>query len=84
MGFSYFLTAMADISRAMNAGVLKTREGDEIGRMKTVRRYSNPHWRERLDLVNQQFDAIRTRVQMAIRDKELSVDPTGGDTASTT
>ncbi|HLN30052.1 MAG TPA: HNH endonuclease signature motif containing protein [Gemmataceae bacterium] len=73
-----FLAAMADISKAMNAGILRTREGDDVGRIKKVRRYSNPHWRERLDLVSQQFDSIRSRVEVAIRDKELSVDTTTG------
>jgi hypothetical protein len=73
-----FLTAMADISRAMNTGILKTRDGDELGRTKHVRNFSNPQWRERLDLVNQQFDAIRTRVQLAIRGGELDVNPQTG------
>lgn len=45
-----FLTAMADVMRTLNAGVMKTREGDDLGRTKTVRQFSNPNWREKMGL----------------------------------
>lgn len=73
-----FLVAMSDVIRALNTGVLKTREGDDLGRVKPVRQFSNPEWSERLDLVCRQFDTLRARVEFAIRQGELQVRPESG------
>lgn len=73
-----FLTAMADVIRTLNTGIMKTREGDEIGRTKPSRQFSNPRWREKMVLLGDQFDAILRRVQVAIRHKELVVHPDTG------
>jgi hypothetical protein len=68
-----FLVAMSDVIRALNTGVLRTREGDEIGRTRGVRTFSNPHWQEQLAIVRDQFDITRARVETAIRRGELVV-----------
>lgn len=73
-----FLTAMDDVMRTLNTGVMKTREGYDVGRTKSVRQFSNPHWRERMELLARELDAISERVQMAIRLKELMVNADTG------
>lgn len=73
-----FLTAMEDIMRTLNTGIMRTREGEEIGRTKSVRQFSNPGWSERMDLLSREFDSIIERVQVAIRAKELAIDSATG------
>lgn len=74
---SDFLAEMSNVILALNAGVLKTRQGDDLGRIKPIRSFSNPQWRERLELVRNQVDMLRERVEVAIRDGELDVQPSG-------
>jgi hypothetical protein len=73
-----FLTAMADVIRTLNTGIMKTREGDEIGRTKPSRQFANLRWREKMALLSDQFDGIASRVQMAIRQGELNINPDTG------
>jgi hypothetical protein len=73
-----FLTAMSDVIRTLNTGIMKTREGDDIGRTKPSRQFSNPRWREKMSLLSDQFDGIIKRVQMAIRQRELNLNPSTG------
>jgi hypothetical protein len=68
-----FLIAMQDIIRALNTGSLRTREGDEFGRTKSIRAFANPQWQEKLLLVRDQLDMTRARVEAAIRGSELIV-----------
>ena len=72
-----FLTAINDIIRALNTGVLKTREGDEIARTKPRNMLSNPDWMEKLSLLTQRFEDLRTRFELAIRNNEINLSPTG-------
>ncbi len=69
---------MEDVIRALNTGVLSTREGKEIGRTKLIRSFSNPKWEDKLILVRDQIETIRTRVEVAIREGELHVDSSSG------
>ena len=66
-----FLTAINDIIRALNTGVLKTREGDEIARTKPRNLLSNPDWMKKLSLLTERFEDLRTRFELAIRDNEI-------------
>jgi hypothetical protein len=74
---SDFLTAITDIIRALNTGILKTREGDEIGRTKPHSVLSNPNWRQKLDIITSRFEELRTRFEIAVRDGELILRPDG-------
>ncbi len=47
----HFLKAITDIIRALNTGILKTREEDEISRTKPRGMFSNPNWRQKLDII---------------------------------
>ena len=73
-----FLAEMSNVILALNAGRLKTRDGDELGEIKPFSQFSNPLWRERIGLVRDQFDSLRARVEVAIRDKELHIRPDDG------
>ncbi|MBA4016486.1 MAG: hypothetical protein C0483_04805 [Pirellula sp.] len=73
-----FLRAMQDVIRTLNTGIMKTREGDEIDRTKAGRQFTNPTWRERLGLLSKNFDSIAERVQLAVRNNELQLDPVSG------
>ncbi len=70
---SDFLAEMSNVILALNAGRLKTRHGDELGDIKPYSQFSNPQWRERMELVRNQFDTLRARVEVAIRQGELHV-----------
>ncbi|MCA9734567.1 HNH endonuclease [candidate division KSB1 bacterium] len=70
---SDFLAEMSNVILALNAGRLKTREGDELGDIKPISEFSNPQWRERMELVRDQFDTLRARVEVAIRQGELTI-----------
>ena len=72
-----FLQAMTDVLRTLNTGVMKTREGDEIGRTKDNRQFSNPHWQERMVVFAGQIDSIIEWLQIAMRDNEVQVLPSG-------
>lgn len=73
-----FMVAVTDMIRAINAGVLKTGEGDEITHIKGRGFLSNPNWQQKLDLVAQLLENLRTRFQLAIRNGELHIDPETG------
>jgi len=66
-----FLTAINDIIRALNTGVLKTREGDEIARAKPRNMLTNPDWMKKLGLLTTRFEDLRTRFELAVRNNEL-------------
>jgi hypothetical protein len=72
-----FLTTITDIIRALNTGILKTREGDEISRTKPRNIVSNPNWREKLDIITSRFEGLRTRFEIAVRDDEMIFRPDG-------
>jgi len=72
-----FLTAITDVIRALNTGILKTREGDEIIRTKPRSRLSNPGWRQKLDITASRFEELRTRFEIAVRDGEMILGPNG-------
>jgi len=72
-----FLTAITDIIRALNTGILKTREGDEIARTKPRSMMSNPGWRQKLDIVASRFEELRTRFEIAGRGGEMILGPNG-------
>lgn len=72
-----FLTAITDVIRALNTGILKTREGDEICRTKPRAMLSNPKWMEKLDVVASRFVDLRTRFEMAVRNNEIHVQTNG-------
>lgn len=74
---SNFLTAITDIIRALNTGILKTREGDEISRTKPHGMLSNPNWRQKLNIITSRFEELRTRFEIAVRDSELILHPDG-------
>jgi hypothetical protein len=74
---SDFLTAITDIIRALNTGILKTREGDEIGRTKPHSMLSNPNWWQKLDIITSRFEELRTRFEIAVRDGEMILRPNG-------
>jgi hypothetical protein len=73
-----FLTAITDIIRALNTGILKTREGDEISRTKPRSMFSNPKWRRKLDVITSRFEQLRTRFEIAVRDQEMILRPDDG------
>jgi len=66
-----FLKAITDIIRALNTGILRTREGVEICRTKPRSMLSNPRWMEKLELITSRFEDIRTRFEIAVRNNEL-------------
>jgi len=68
---SDFHVAITDIVRALNTGILQTREGVEIGRTKPVGDLSNPIWREKMALVRDHIEALRTRFEIAVRNNEM-------------
>ena len=68
----HFQTAITDIIRALNAGLLLT-EGVEIGRTKPGSMMSNPNWSERLALIESRFEELRTRFLIAVRGNEMSL-----------
>jgi len=72
-----FLTAINDIIRALNTGVLKTREGDEIARTKPRNMLTNPDWMKKLGLLTTRFEDLRTRFEIAVRNNELHLSSTG-------
>jgi len=72
-----FLTAITDIIRALNTGILKTREGDEIGRAKPRNMLSNPNWSQKLGIITSRFEELRTRFEIAVRDCEMIIRPDG-------
>jgi hypothetical protein len=72
-----FITAITDIIRALNTGILKTREGDEISRTKPRNMLSNPNWRQKLDIITSRFEELRTRFEIAVRDGEMILRPDG-------
>ncbi|MGD6806188.1 MAG: HNH endonuclease [Candidatus Bathyarchaeia archaeon] len=72
-----FLTAITDVIRAFNTGILKTREGDEICRIKPRTMLSNPKWMEKLEIITYRFIDLRTRFEIAIRNDELVVQSNG-------
>ena len=72
-----FLQAVTGIIQALNTGILKTREGDEIIRTKPSRMLANPNWREKLGIICSLFEELRTRFEIAVRDGELILRPNG-------
>ena len=72
-----FLTAITDVIRALNTGILKTREGNEIARTKPRGMFSNPNWRQKLDIITSRFEQLRTRFEIAVRDHEMNLHPNG-------
>jgi len=72
-----FLTAITDIIRALNTGILKTREGDEISRTKPRSLLSNPKWRDKLEIIATRFEELRTRFEIAVRDGEMQLGTNG-------
>lgn len=72
-----FLEAITDIIRALNTGIMKTREGDEIARTKPRSRLSNPDWSQKLEIIAHRFEDLRTRFQIAIRGNEMILYPNG-------
>lgn len=66
-----FLAALDDIIKALNTGILKTRQGEEIVRIKPRGMFANPNWRRTLSLLTMQFEGIRARFQLAVRNKEI-------------
>lgn len=74
---SDFLTAITDIIRALNTGILKTREGDEIARTKPRAMLTNPNWGQKLEIITSRFEELRTRFEIAVRDGEMIIRPDG-------
>ncbi len=72
-----FLTAITDIIRALNRGILKTREGDEISRTKPRSMFSNPNWRQMWGILTLRFEDLRTRIEVAVRNDEMILRPDG-------
>ncbi len=72
-----FLVAITDIIRALNTGILKTREGDEISRTKPRSMLSNPDWRQKLDIITSRLEELRTRFEIAVRSGEMILRPDG-------
>jgi hypothetical protein len=72
-----FLEAITDIIRALNTGIMKTREGDEIARTKPRSMLSNPDWSQKLEIIAHRFEDLRTRFQVAVRGNELILRPNG-------
>jgi hypothetical protein len=72
-----FLTAINDVIRALNTGILKTREGDEIARVKPRNMLSNPDWMEKLSLLTKRFEDLRTRFEVAVRNNEIHISSNG-------
>jgi predicted nucleic acid-binding Zn-ribbon protein len=66
-----FLAALDSVIRALNTGILKTREGDEIARTKPRAMFSNPKWKKALEELTSRFEELRTRFQRAVRNKEM-------------
>lgn len=73
-----FLIAINDIIRAINTGILNTREGVEIDRTKPQQELSNPEWRQKMDIILERLENLRTRPEVAIRNGELQIDPKSG------
>ena len=74
---SDFLVAITDIIRALNTGILKTREGDLIKKIKPRNMFSNPNWRQRLEIITSRFEELRTRLEIAVRDNEITINSNG-------
>jgi|GEM_PF-3970499 len=72
-----FQDEMGNIMRALSVGKLSTRQGDDLGKIKPILSFSNPLWKERLILLRDQIDNLRLRLEMAIRDEELDMSPSG-------
>jgi hypothetical protein len=72
-----FLQAITDIIRALNTGIIKTREGDEIRRTKPRSMLSNQKWAKKLELITCGFEDLRTRFETARRKKEMILRPDG-------
>lgn len=72
-----FLTAITDIIRALNTGILKTREGDEFSRTKPRSMLSNPDWRQKLEIITSRLEELRTRFEIAVRSGEMTLSPNG-------
>ncbi len=72
-----FLIAITDIIRALNTGIMKTREGDEIARTKPRNMLSNPDWNRKLEIIAHRFEDLRTRFQIAVRGNEMILYPDG-------
>jgi hypothetical protein len=66
-----FLQAITDIIRALNTGIMKTREGDEIRRTKPRSMLSNPNWAKKIELITSEFEDLRTRFESARRSREM-------------
>lgn len=71
------LKAITDIIRALNTGILKTREGDVIYRTKPRSMLLNPNWMEKLEIITSRFEDIHSRFEMAVRDGEMILRPDG-------
>lgn len=72
-----FLRAITDVILALNTGILKTREGDVIIRTKPRNMFSNPNWRQKLDIITSRFEELRTRFEIAVRGNEMTIHSDG-------
>ena len=67
-----FLAGMKNVIRALNIGRLGTRDGDDLGSIKPLRQFSNQMERK-TPACRDQFETLRTRLEVAIRDGELEI-----------
>jgi len=71
---SDFYKELMNIVRAVNTGILKTRDGDTLPPMKSRHDFTNEHWRTELDIIAKRFDELKTRFEMAVRTGDLVIE----------